>query len=423
MTRMSQSSLESSALKLGARVPPLARIADGLAAAVAVALPWSTSATAILIVLWLIALVPTLDAAALRREVTSAAGGLPVLLWALGAIGMLWADVGWSERIAGLSGFHKLLLIPLLLAQFRRGGNANWAIVGFLASTLLLVIVSWVLFLPLGLPWTGKGQLGVPVKNYILQSEVFSICAFGLIGQAIELWLARQRQLALALVFTAGIFVANIGYVATSRTTLVVMAVLAVLCGLRRFGWKGAIAAAAIASVVAGIIWISSGYLRERVSHAVNDVETYEENKIETPVGLRLEFWKQSLAFVAEAPILGHGTGSILKLFRGAATAETIPAAITRNPHNQILAVALPLGLLGTLVLLALWLAHLALFRDQTVAAWFGLVVVIDNIVSSMFNSHLFDFSQGWLYVFGVGVIGGTVLRGARATAKADGGT
>jgi hypothetical protein len=336
---------------------------------------------------------------------------------------MLWADVSWSERIAGLSGFHKLLLIPLLLAQFRRGGNANWAIVGFLASTLLLVIVSWVLFLPLGLPWTGKGQLGVPVKNYILQSEVFSICAFGLIGQAIELWLARQRQLALALVFTAGIFVANIGYVATSRTTLVVMAVLAVLCGLRRFGWKGAIAAAAIASVVAGIIWISSGYLRERVSHAVNDVETYEENKIETPVGLRLEFWKQSLAFVAEAPILGHGTGSILKLFRGAATAETIPAAITRNPHNQILAVALPLGLLGTLVLLALWLAHLALFRDQTVAAWFGLVVVIDNIVSSMFNSHLFDFSQGWLYVFGVGVIGGTVLRGARATAKADGGT
>jgi O-antigen ligase len=423
MTRMSQSSLESSALKLGARVPPLARIADGLAAAVAVALPWSTSATAILIVLWLIALVPTLDAAALRREVTSAAGGLPVLLWALGAIGMLWADVGWSERIAGLSGFHKLLLIPLLLAQFRRGGNANWAIVGFLASTLLLVIVSWVLFLPLGLPWTGKGQLGVPVKNYILQSEVFSICAFGLIGQAIELWLARQRQLALALVFTAGIFVANIGYVATSRTTLVVMAVLAVLCGLRRSGWKGAIAAAAIASVVAGIIWISSGYLRERVSRAVNDVETYEENKIETPVGLRLEFWKQSLAFVAEAPILGHGTGSILKLFRGAATAETIPAAITRNPHNQILAVALPLGLLGTLVLLALWLAHLALFRDQTVAAWFGLVVVIDNIVSSMFNSHLFDFSQGWLYVFGVGVIGGTVLRGARATAKADGGT
>jgi O-antigen ligase len=155
----------------------------------------------------------------------------------------------------------------------------------------------------------------------------------------------------------------------------------------------------------------------------VKDVETYEDNNVDTSVGLRLEYWKQSLAFVAEAPVLGHGTGSILKLFRGAATAETVPAAITRNPHNQVLAVALPLGLVGTLVLLALWIAHLALFREGTLVAWLGLVVVIDNIVSSMFNSHMFDFSQGWLYVFGVGVIGGMALRAAPATAKADGGT
>jgi hypothetical protein len=31
--------------------------------------------------------------------------------------------------------------------------------------------------------------------------------------------------------------------------------------------------------------------------------------------------------------------------------------------------------------------------------------------VSSLFNSHLFDFSEGWLYVFGVGVVGGMILR------------
>jgi hypothetical protein len=28
-----------------------------------------------------------------------------------------------------------------------------------------------------------------------------------------------------------------------------------------------------------------------------------------------------------------------------------------------------------------------------------------------LFNSHLFDFVQGWIYVLGVGVAGGTVLR------------
>jgi hypothetical protein len=48
-----------------------------------------------------------------------AAGGLPVLLWVLAAAGMLWADVTWSERLTGLGRFHRLLIIPLLLAQFR----------------------------------------------------------------------------------------------------------------------------------------------------------------------------------------------------------------------------------------------------------------------------------------------------------------
>ena len=33
------------------------------------------------------------------------------------------------------------------------------------------------------------------------------------------------------------------------------------------------------------------------------------------------------------------------------------------------------------------------------------------NVVGSMFNSHLADFTQGWLYVFGVGVFGGALLK------------
>ena len=58
----------------------LAGIADGLVVAVAVSLPWSTSATAILVVIWLFALIPTLAWADARRELATAAGGLPVLL-------------------------------------------------------------------------------------------------------------------------------------------------------------------------------------------------------------------------------------------------------------------------------------------------------------------------------------------------------
>ena len=66
----------------------LPRIADALAVLVAASLPWSTSATGILTVLWFLATLPTLSLEALRREVMSAPGGLPVLLALFAALGM-----------------------------------------------------------------------------------------------------------------------------------------------------------------------------------------------------------------------------------------------------------------------------------------------------------------------------------------------
>jgi O-antigen ligase len=182
--------------------------------------------------------------------------------------------------------------------------------------------------------------------------------------------------------------------------------------------------AALIGGALAAAVWGSSPYMRERVSPAIAEMQTYGDSDVNTPVGLRLEYWKKSLALIAEAPAIGHGTGTIPKLFLRDATAETIAQLITTNPHNQILAVAIQLGFAGAALLIAMWLAHLALFRDGivprdgTLVAWFGLVVVIYNIVSSAFNSHLFDFGQGWLYVFGLGVTGGMALRGAKGRGR-----
>ena len=421
---MSRPNLEAAVVNR-ARASRLALIADGLAAAVAVSLPWWTTATGVLIVLWLVALVPTLDAAALQREVMSPAGGLPIVLWGIAALGMLWADAGWSERVAGMAGFHKLLLIPLLLAQFRRpAARGEWVMLGFLASSLVLLAISWALVLTPGLTWRGSNNIGVPVKNYILQSALFAICAFALIGQAAALWRARLR-LALAAMLGAAAFIANIIYVVTGRTTLVVLAAMLLLLGLRQSGWKGVLGAALIGGVLAAAAWASSPYLRWRVMLAIEETESYSANDINTSVGLRLEYWRKSLALVAQAPVIGHGTGTIPQLFR-----RDVPAAIpllrTSNPHSQILAVAVELGGVGTVALLAMWIAHLALFRagvvrgETTLVAWFGLVIVVYNVVSSVFNSHLFDFGEGWLYVFGLGVTGGMVLRGTHVAHQVD---
>src|ERR1700709_1468601 len=117
-----------------------ARFIDAIVVVLAVSLPWSTSATGILVRLWLIVMIPMLDVAALRRTLATSAGGIPVLLWVLALIGMLWAfAVSWAERWAGLKGFHKFLLIPLLIVQFQRPERAAWVLNGFLLSCGVLL--------------------------------------------------------------------------------------------------------------------------------------------------------------------------------------------------------------------------------------------------------------------------------------------
>jgi O-antigen ligase len=44
-------------------------------------------------------------------------------------------------------------------------------------------------------------------------------------------------------------------------------------------------------------------------------------------------------------------------------------------------------------------------------------MVVLHNIFTSLFNSHLFDFNEGWIYVLGVGIAGSTVLRSSHEAA------
>src|ERR1051326_719926 len=397
----------------------LERAADLLAVAVVVSMPWSTTAPSILLVLWLLALLPPLDWPAVRRELTTGAGGLPVLFCLLGAIGMLWAEVPWGERLGGLDSFHRILFIPLLLAQFRRSDRGRWVVFGFLASCTALLVASyahaaWRLWYPPPYLWMFPG---IPVKDHILQSGEFQICAFGLAYAAVEAWRARWRRLALALAALACAFLANIVYIATGRTIVVVMPVLLALFGLRLFGWRGVFGVLVAGILVGTIAWFSSHYLRERILQAQREVHLYATQNADTSSGERLEFWKKSLRFIAAAPVIGHGTGSIKQQFSTVVGASGPSTIVSENPHQQTLTVAIQLGFLGVVVMYAMWIAHLALFfRAQGVVAWCGLIVVAQNVVSSLFNSHLFDFNQGWFYVFGVGVLGGT-LQSMRARA------
>jgi O-antigen ligase len=315
------------------------------------------------------------------------------------------------ERTFGGSGrIAKLIFIPVLAAQFYRSNAGRWVLFGFLASATVLLLLSWCLVLFPGLPWRGR-SLGVPVKDYLAQSGIFVNCAFVLLHYGLQTrvraWYFNMSPLALA-----GMFVASVGYVATARTAIMVFTVLLLVFGMRHFGWKGILGALLVLSFFGCLLWSSSGNFRSQILETVEGAEGAGTTYISISTGQRLEIWSKSVEMIMQAPLIGHGTGTIPRLFGVGAQEPAAPGAIaTINPHSEIFRVGMQTGLLGIAVLIAMWISRLMLFRNAGSVGWIGTVVVVQNIVSSMFNSHISDFMQGWLYVFGVGVVGGTVLR------------
>ena len=247
------------------------KTSDALVVAVVVSLPWSTSVTAILIGLWLLSALPFVRFASLqqsvsdlRKSLTATAGAFPVFLWLYAAFGMLWADVSWPERLQGWGGFHKLLIIPLLLVQFSRSAQAQSVLAGFLFSCTVLLIFSWTSVLLPAVAWAPYP--GVPVKDYISQSGEFVLCAFGSLHIALNELKIRRHLTGLAFAGLALAFLINVFYVATSRTQLLVVPFLLVVFGMQRFRLRRATyVALATGADLPSLVWFTSPHLRGRV--------------------------------------------------------------------------------------------------------------------------------------------------------------
>jgi O-antigen ligase len=252
----------------------------------------------------------------------------------------------------------------------------------------------------------------VPVKDYIFQSSEFLICAFALLGATAKLAADRNWRALIIVTIGAVLFLANLAFVFASRTSLIVLPFLIIALGWRLSRIKGIIITCLIAALLAPVIWFCSSHLRDFTLQSVSDMRSYFNSDAVTSSGMHLEFLRKSIGIVEDAPIIGHGTGSIPEQFRRAAVNQSGAAAIvTVNPHDQLFAVAIQVGCVGAIVLIAMWISHLLLFRGGGWTSWAGMVVIIENIASSAVNSHLFDFGPGWLYVFGVGVAGGIALK------------
>jgi len=381
----------------------------------AVALPWSVSIAVLMIVLWLLSALIALSPRDIGEQIATPSGGLSVALCLLIVISMFWASVSWAERASGADAYLKLLTVPILLAQFSRTENGHRILYGFLASCTVLLVLSWTFIAWPGAAFLSTRDLGVPVRSAATQSSAFVICAFMLLYLAIDGFrrgnaIATAATTALALLFLANVFsvlTAMPGWFMVPRLSLFIAPILLAVLAQKEFGAKGALIAIAAMLAAGAAALLLSPSLQAVASEAWQRGMSRPEIWIgdDRPV-----FWQKSLEFIREAPIVGHGAGSMGELFSQAAVGQAgVAARVTLNPHQQTFAVGIQCGLIGIVLLWAMWIAHLFLFRGGGLAAWIGLVVVLQNILGSIFDSQLVDFAPGWTYALFVGVAGGMV--------------
>jgi O-antigen ligase len=390
-----------------------ARTADVVAVLIAASLPWSTTLVSIFMVVWFVTLVPTLRIKPFLHSLARPECVLPIALFLLAVVGTLWAaDIPWAARLRGINPTAKLLAIPFLIFHFEQSSRGRWVFAGFLISCTVLMLASWMSLMVPTLTPTSSLHPGVPVKNYIDQSQAFALCAVVIAWPALELFRERRFASSIALVAISLAFIANMIFAIVARTALIYVPVMLLVFGFIRLRRRDFLIALLVGVIVVALAWLASPNLQTKTESIFLEFAKYKTSNELTSVGMRLEFWRKSLIFFEEAPLAGHGTGSTQTLFDRAATGQTPLAALTvSNPHNQTLNVAVQWGVIGCAVLYAMWFVHFGMFRGKGFVAWVGLLAVVQNVISSLFNSHLFDFVPGWIYVMSVGVAGGMMLQ------------
>lgn len=319
-------------------------------------------------------------------------------------VSALWADVPFKLSWAEISKYRKLLVLALLTVVFWQ--SVVWKdrmVTALFVSHLVLAVlcVGIAMNFP-GLPHMMPGQ-GAVYRNHIAQGvEMAALVLLGLH------WLAYGDRTWKRIVGIVGVVLGVVCafYLANGRTGYVCVAVVLLLgglCLLRSFKLK----LVAIVAIVAAVLMmgITSDRVQHRILNVQQDIAKLEQGNIESSSGLRITFWKQSLEMVKGAPVLGVGAGAWGKHYMDG-IGQRPEKLETGNPHNEYLNVAAQTGLVGlALLMFFFWKAYRFGRALTSGDRWLMTGFLGMFIAGCLFNSLIFNFTEGNLFAMLVGVL------------------
>jgi O-antigen ligase len=346
--------------------------------------------------------------ARLRQAVSQPLGIATLVLVAVIALAMLWAEVPWRERWGAFWTWRKLWMVPVALALF---GPALWKrrlAVAYVGVCGLAVLASFGIVAVTGrLPISVEDLAGSLLRNHSAQSMAFAVAAF------LSLWLAADPGLArrgrwVAAAFAA-LFVLNMAFVTPGRSGfLALAALLLVLVAFNLHSWRSNLAVVVLGALLAGAMALSP-LARDRIALAVDEWRNASTQTYKTSMGMRAVMYENTLAVVRERPWFGTGTGGFGSAYAGVVkdkySASDWRAEATVDPHSQYLFFLAEQGILGLAAFLAFIITALVDRGDGTRARIIAVGVLLGWCATSLLSSHFKTFSEGHLLVLVLGAM------------------
>ncbi len=316
---------------------------------------------------------------------------LATLLFLYFLAGLIPSPAPIRESFAVLMKYRELLLLPIVISLVMENNSAiRQAENSFLAGAILLMLISYGMAASL-IP---SAKYGSSLLFHITHSFFMALLSFWSLQRAME---SRRSRSFWILIFLAATL--NIIFVSPGRTGMLSYAILMLLALMQRLSLKGRVAGCLLFCLLIPAGFFSSSNISSRVQQALQDIIHYEQGTARTSLGMRLDWWANSLELIREKPLLGHGTGSFpLKQQELIKDSRTRPSD---NPHNEYLFIGVQLGLPGMAAFILLLLSQWFSARDfEPYKKYMAQGIVLTMATGCVMNSFLFDTHQGHFFAF-----------------------
>jgi O-antigen ligase len=334
-----------------------------------------------------------------------------LLLFCLIAVSYSYSDATQKLRFKYILSYRELVFMPLIMVAFCRfkqyQRSALMAFMIVMLGVVLLSVCSY--FYPLGFANAVKD--GAIKDSYITHSHIIQNVFAALLAMLVFVLIRHQKVFSLSwcvLCLILLLIVVDILFLVRGRTGQIVLMAELSVCFLSYGSKKVKIYAVIILTCVALLLFNFDNAFKDSFSRTNNEIVAFQKTGLDTSAGLRIAFWKYTLAEIKKSPLLGHGAGMYWKQYTLVAENPDKPgySAGLNHPHNEFLFIWHNAGLLALLLYISLisallWQAFKTSNKDLQAVR---LSIAVGLIIYSLVDVPFYNSAEGMFYALMIGL-------------------